>query len=100
MTSILSDIISYDCDLMYQDKNGYYLYRIREKDLEKEELEKLFVNESLLKNGSLENWRHGPHKKPDFFEGGDNVLDDMVTREEKEVKVGRYSAKITGDNFN
>jgi len=100
MTSILSDIITYDCDLIYQDKNGYYLYKIREKDLKKEELEKLFVNDSLLKNGSFENWSHGPHNKPDFFEGGDNVFDDMVTREEKEVRVGKYSAKITGDNFN
>ncbi len=100
MTSILSDIITYDCDLVYQDKNGYYLYKIREKDLKKEELEKLFVNESHLRNGSLENWSHGPLKKPDFFEGGDNVLEGMAVREEKEVRVGRYSAKITGDNFN
>ena len=100
MTSILSDIITHDCDLIYQDKNGYYLYRIREKDLEKEELEKLFVNESLLRNGSFENWSHGPHNKPDFFEGGDNVFEGMVIREEKEVRVGKYSAKITGDNFN
>ena len=73
---------------------------MREKDLDKEELEKLFVNDSLLKNGSLENWSHGHLKKPDFFEGGDNVFEGMVNREEKEVKVGKYSAKITGDNFN
>jgi hypothetical protein len=100
MTSILSDIISYDCDLIYQDKNGYFLYRIREKKIEKEELEKLFVNDSLLINGSFENWSHGPLNKPDFFEGGDNIFEGMVTREEKETRVGRYSAKITGDNFN
>ena len=96
---ILSRIISDDCDLVYQERGGY-LYRLREKDLEKEELERLFVNDSLLNNGSLENWSHGPSKKPDFFEGGDNIFDDMVFREEKEVKVGRYSVKITGDNFN
>ena len=100
MTSILSDIITYDCNLIYQDKNGYYLYKIREKDLNKEELEKLFVNDSLLKNGSFENWSHGPLNKPDFFEGGDNIIEGMVTWEEKEVRLGRYSAKITGDNFN
>ena len=100
MTSILSDIITDDCNLMYQDKNGYFLYRIREKDLDKEELEKLFVNDSLLINGSLENWRRGPLNKPDYFEGGDNVLEGMAVREEKEVRVGKYSAKITGDNFN
>lgn len=100
MTSILSEIIAYDCDLMYQDKNGYLLYKIRERDLDKEELEKLFVNDSLLRNGSFENWSHGLFKKPDFFEGGDNVYEGMVIREEKKVKVGRYSIKITGDNFN
>lgn len=66
MSSILSNIITHDCDLVYQDKNGYYLYKIREKDLDKEELEKLFVNKSLLRNSSLENWSHGPLKKPDF----------------------------------
>ena len=99
MTSILSDIITYDCDLMYQDE-GIYLYRLREKDLNKEELEKIFVNDSLLRNGSLENWSHGPSKKLDFFEGGDNVFEGMVIQEEKKVRVGTYSAKITGDNFN
>ena len=98
--SILLDIISNDCDLVYQDKNGFYLYRIREKEPDKKELERLFVNDSLLYNGSFENWVYGPSKKPDFFEGGDNVFEGMVVREEKEVKVGRYSAKITGDNFN
>ena len=100
MTSILRDIITYDCDLIFKDKNGYNLYKIREKDLKKEELEKLFANDSLLRNGSLENWSRGPLKKPDFFEGGDNVLEGMAVREEKEIRVGRYSVKITGDNFN
>ena len=100
MTSILRDIITYDCDLIYEDKNGYNLYKIREKTLAREELEKLFVNDSLLRNGSLENWSRGPLKKPDFFEGGDNVLEGMAVREEKEIRVGRYSVKITGDNFN
>ncbi len=100
MTSILRDIINYDCDLIYQDKNGYNLYKIREKNLDRKELEKLFVNDSLLRNGSLENWSRGPLKKPDFFKGGDNVLEGMAVREEKEIRVGRYSVKITGDNFN
>ena len=100
MSSILSNIIIHDCDLVYQDKNVYYLYKIREKDLDKEELEKLFVNKSLLRNSSLENWSYGPLKKPDFFEGGDNVFEGMAIREEKEVRVGKYSAEITGDNFN
>jgi len=100
MSSILSDIITNDCDLVYQDKNGYFLYRVRERKIDKEELEKIFVNDSLLKNGSFENWGQGSLKKPDFFEGGDNVFEGMVTREEKELRVGKYSAKITGDNFN
>jgi len=100
MTSILSDIISYDCDLMYQDKSGYYLYRIREKDLEKKELEKLFINDSLLKNGSFESWTAGGSRNPDFFGGAIITPEDYPIREEKEVKVGKYSAKITGDNFN
>ena len=96
---ILKKIITNDCDLVYQDE-GIYLYRIREKDIDKDELEKLFVNDSILRNSSLENWSRGPLNKPDFFEGGDNVFDDMVIREEKEVRAGKYSAKITGDNFN
>ena len=95
---ILSDIIINDCDLVYAEL-GIYLYRLREKDLDKEELEKLFINDSLLRNGSFENWSEGLFKKPDFFEGGDNIFEGMVIREEKEVRVGRYSAKIRGDNF-
>ncbi len=95
----LNEIITNDCDLVYQDE-GIYLYRLREKDLIKEELEKIFVNDSVLRNGSFENWSQGPHKKPDFFEDGDNIFEGMVTREEKEVRVGKYSVKITGDNFN
>ncbi|GAH33826.1 unnamed protein product, partial [marine sediment metagenome] len=96
---ILSEIIINDCDLVYAEL-GMYLYRLREKDLDKEELEKLFINNALLRNGSFENWSRGPLKKPDFFEGGDNIFEGMAVREEKEVKVGKYSAKITGDNFN
>ena len=99
LPEMLNSIISNDCDLVYQEKGGY-LYRLRERRLSKAELEKIFMNDSLLRNGSLENWSHGPSKKPDFFEGGDNVFDDMVIREEKEVRAGKYSAKITGDNFN
>ena len=101
---LLRNIITRDCDLLYQDKFELSLYRIREKDLDKEdvekdldkeELEKIFINDSLLRNGSFENWKGSPSKSPDFFEGIDSIL-----REEKEVKVGKYSAKITGDNFN
>lgn len=95
----LNEIIASDCDLVIKERNGY-LYRLREKELEKEELEELFINDSLLKNGSFENWDQGPFKKPDFFEGGDNVLEGMVKREEKEIKVGQYAARIKGDNFN
>jgi len=100
----LQNIITNDCDLIYQDKYELSLYRIREKDLDKEDIEKkldkediekIFVNDSLLRNGSFENWTNGPFKNPDFFEGADKIF-----REEKEVKVGKYSAKITGDNFN
>jgi len=53
-----------------------------------------------LKNGSFENWTKGPNKNPDSFEGGGNILKGSAFREEKEVKAGKYSAKITGDNFN
>jgi len=101
ITPILNDIITYDCDLMFQDnRNGFLLYEIRDAKQSLEELEKIFVNNSLLQNGSLENWSRGSDKKPDFFEGGDNVFEGMAIQEENEVKVGQYSAKITGDNFN
>lgn len=104
----LQNIITNDCDLIYQDKYELSLYKLREKDLDKgekeivieedldkEELEKLFVNDSLLRNGSFENWSKGPFKTPDYFGGVKKIF-----MEEKEVKVGKYSAKITGDNFN
>jgi len=104
----LRKIITNDCDLVYQDKHELSLYKLREKsldkgekeiviekDLDKEDLERIFINDSLLRNGSFENWTSTPSKKPDFFRGVDSIL-----REEKEVKVGKYSAKITGDNFN
>lgn len=102
---ILKNIITNDCDLIYQDKE-LSLYRIREKDLvlekdlDKEDIEKIFVNNSLLRNGSFENWTNGPFKNPDFFEGSGEISGQNVFREEKEVKAGKYSAKITGDNFN
>jgi hypothetical protein len=92
---ILQNVIVNNCDLVYQEK-FLHLYKLREKDLEKEELEKLFVNNSLLKNGSFENWSAGPFKNPDSFRGGE----ENTSREEKEVMIGKYSAKITGDNFN
>jgi hypothetical protein len=95
-TGKVDDVVYVDGALLVEgDWNTFYLYTLYIN-----KVEKLFVNDSLLRNSSFENWRHGPHKKPDFFEGGDNVLDDMVTREEKEVRVGKYSAKIKGDNFN
>ena len=99
-TRILSDIIANNCDLVSRWENELYLYRIREKDLKKEELEKLFINDSLLKNGSFENWAGGLLKYPDFFQREGNTHEGSVTREEQEVKVGKYSVKITGDNFN
>ena len=100
----LKNIVTNDCDLIYQDKYELSLYRIREKDLDrkdikkdldKERLENIFVNDSLLRNGSFENWTNGPFKNPDFFGGA-----GYVTQEDKEVKIGKYSAKITGDDFN
>jgi len=98
---IIKQIITHNSEMMFQDnKNGYLLYKIRDADPKKENLDRIFMNDSLLKNGSLENWSRGPDKKPDFFEGGDNVFEGMAIREEKEVIVGKYSAKITGDNFN
>ncbi len=69
-------------------------------NLDKEDLEKLFANDNLLRNGSLESWSHGSCSKPDFFEGGDNIFEGMIFREKREVKAGKYSAKIVGDNFN
>lgn len=101
---MLRNIITNDCDLVYQDRHELSLHRIREKELDKVvikrgldiiNLENIFVNDSLLRNGSFENWTNGPFKNPDFFEGAYKIF-----REEKEVKVGKYSAKITGDNFN
>jgi len=101
---MLRNIISNDCDLAYQDRYELSLYRIREKeldnviikrDLDIVNLENIFVNDSLLRNGSFENWTKGPFKTPDFFEGADHIF-----REEKEIKVGKYSVKIIGDNFN
>jgi len=99
-TRILSDIITNDCDLVSRWENELYLYRIREKDLDKEELEKSFINDSLLKNGSFESWTDGASRNPDFFQGAIITPEDYPIQEEKEVKVGKYSAKITGDNFN
>ncbi len=99
-TGLLYDIITNDCDLIRQDKNGYYLYKLRDKDLTKEELEKLFINDSLLKNGSFESWSAGASRNPDFFQVEIITREDYPIREEKEVKIGKYSAKITGDNFN
>lgn len=97
----LQDILAKDCDLVRQDTiNGFALSRLREKPMSKEDLEKYFPNDSLLKNGSFEVWNRGLDKTPAEFQGGDHILDGMVTREEREVKVGRYAAKISGDNFN
>ena len=112
-SGFLRNIITSNCSLIYQDKYELSLYKLREKDLDKgekelviekdldkEELEKIFVNDSLLRNGSFENWTNGPFKNPVFFEGAGNIPEGNAIREEKEVKVGKYSAKITGDNFN
>jgi hypothetical protein len=100
LSPILKDIITNYCDLRVQDKaQGLELYYLRKKGWTKEDLEELFPNDSLIHNGSLEYWGSGPLKTPDGY-GGDNIFEGTVTREEKEVKVGRYSAKCTGDNFN
>jgi hypothetical protein len=89
----LSNILFSACELVYQEKGGY-LYKLRSIDFDKEEYRDLFVNDSLLRNGSFENWSQGLLEGPDFFEGGD------ADREENDVKFGQFSAKITGDNFN
>jgi hypothetical protein len=104
-TLILMDIISNYCDLIYRDKK-FYFYRIREKKLDKEELESLFINDSLLKNGSFENWTKDPLNNPDYFKaryiikGKYKTFKGAVIKEEKEIRVGRYSIKITGDSYN
>jgi hypothetical protein len=89
----LNDILFRACEMVYQEKGGY-LYRIHNIDFDKAEYEELFVNDSLLQNGSFENWSQGAQESPDLFEGGNAV------REENEVKFGQFSAKITGDNYN
>jgi hypothetical protein len=65
------------------------------KEKMKNELEEWMANDSLLKNGSFEKWSSSKLKQPDFFSGGAQVF-----REEKKVKIGQYSVRITGDNYN
>jgi len=104
-TLILMDIISNYCDLIYRDKK-FYLYKIRGTKLDKEELERFFFNDSLLKNGSFENWTKDALNNPDYFKarykikGKYKTFKGMVIKEEKEIRVGRYSIKITGDSYN
>jgi hypothetical protein len=101
LTPYLIQVISENCDLIIQDKrSGFYLYKIRERDLSKKEVEYYFPNESLVSNGSFELWARGATMAPDSFEKGDNIIPGMVTREEKDIKVGRFAARIKGDNFN
>jgi hypothetical protein len=96
-----AQIISENCDLVIQDqRSGFNLYKIRDKELSNKELENYFPNESLVSNGSFESWTRGAAMPPDSFEKGDNILPRMVTREEKDVKVGKFAARIKGDNFN
>ena len=97
----LAQIIRDDCDLVYIDgANGIFLYRIRDKAPDKASLEKIFVNDSLLKNGSFENWTLGPDGLPDNFNSNDNIHAGMVVRDETAPKIGRKAVKIAGDNFN
>ena len=99
LTEPFSEILLYDCDLLIQE-NGLELYRLRDSDLDKKDLERYFINESLIQNGSFEIWSQGPSTNPDFFEEGDNILKSMIAQEHKDVLLGLYSVKITGDNFN
>ena len=97
----LARIVQEDCDSVYLDRaNGFSLYRIRDRTPDKASLERLFINDSLLKNGSFEDWTFGPEHLPDHFEANDNVRPGMVSREAGTVKVGHWSIAITGDNFN
>jgi len=78
-----------------------YLKKIQERylNLSEKELNRYFRNDSLIKNGSFEIWTQEDLEFPDFFLG-DNFTADMLTREEKTVKVGQYAVKIKGSNFN
>lgn len=100
-TLALAEMMRDYCDLVYQD-GKFYLYRVREKEWSKSELENFFISDSLLKNGSFENWGKSAPELPDHFfvrlaEGTGEV---KVDKEQKEVRVGRKSVKITGDAFN
>jgi hypothetical protein len=66
----------------------------------KKDIESVFVNDSYIKNGSFENWDSGASPKPIFFYDCENIFDGMLSKEEKNVKVGRFSTRIRGDNFN
>ncbi|MDP3052476.1 MAG: LamG-like jellyroll fold domain-containing protein [bacterium] len=51
---------------------------------------------NLLSNGNFENWSAGTSAAPDGWVFGG----DAVSRESTTVKLGTYSAKMTGANFN
>ena len=53
LTEPFSEILLYDCDLLIQE-NGLELFRLRDGSLDRKDLERYFVNESLIQNGSFE----------------------------------------------
>lgn len=100
-TPILKDIIAEDCELLVQaEGEGLFFYRLIDKDWTPTELAFLFPERSLIANGSFETWSRGPLSLPDFFDKSDNLRDGMIVREDRDVRVGHYAARITGDDFN
>jgi 4-amino-4-deoxy-L-arabinose transferase-like glycosyltransferase len=63
-------------------------------------LENLVRSTSFLRNASFESWSRGPRSIPDGFGSNDLLNDAMVFREENDVPMGRYAARIVGDEYN
>jgi len=89
-------IIRDHCDLVIEDRDGY-LYKIKEKNLNKKELEKIFVNDSLLKNGSFENWDFEDSNFPDNWKSDGGIFNVQKETSADNVFIGTNSVKLTGD---
>ncbi|MBA4367331.1 MAG: hypothetical protein C0403_06790 [Desulfobacterium sp.] len=92
LLAIHPDAVKYKSD---KCENGeLHIFKLTDQTFQR--LSDTFPTESLIKNGSFENWADTPNTSPYSWYGAGNII-----KESSMVKSGRYSAKIVGDdNFN
>lgn len=91
------DILKRNSTLIMADRSCR-LYRLW-LGMTEDEVVSAARSESLISNGAMESWPEGPTVVPECWQVQGGAAPPRIEREDGTSKIGRYCAKVTGDDY-